>query len=114
MAKRKKKKAAKRSRSAVGLIMFAFWAVIVKTGTTMLRLAIWLIIMAIRGGKKNPLAALGLCGFFLILAFVGMNALFQPAALMEQEKIARPLEKPYPPSQGKEDELAKIIRNAEQ
>jgi len=112
MAKRKKKKATKPAHSLIVLLLLTLFALVIRLGHGLGRLVFWLIMAAGYGAKKNPLAAVGLCGFFLTFAFVGVNAIFQPSIMMEQDKVVMPIKKPPPPGPGKEkeDELAKIIR----
>jgi len=113
MAKRKKKKVAKPAHSLIALLLLTLFALVARLGHGLGRLMFWLIMAAGRGAQKNPLAAVGLCGFFLTFAFVGANAIFQTSTIMVQDKVVMPIKKPPPPAPGKEDELAKIIRDSQ-
>jgi len=74
---RKNKKTTKPSRSLTSLIFFGTARSIIQIAKGLWRLLTYLVVTASRQSKQRPLAAVGLCAFFLIFAFVGMNALFQ-------------------------------------
>jgi len=99
---------AKPSRSFVKLAFFAIFTLIIKMSKGLALLITWLIATGWRKGRANPLAALGLCCFFIAFAFVGSNALFQPSHLALKDKGGTPEPKPNLQLITKQSELAEI------
>jgi len=99
---------AKPSRSLVRLAFFAIFTLTIATVKSFLRLLAWLIATGWRKSRANPLAALGLCCFFIAFAFIGSNALFQPTHLALKDKKVTQEPKPNLQLITTQSELAEI------
>jgi len=103
-----RKKPVKNMPSPWRLIFIAIFMLIAQIAKGSGRLLVWLIMTAGIQSRKKPLAAVGLCAFFMTFAFVGVNALFQPTRFFEANKLVRPAIKPNPQLMSTQRQLAEM------